>query len=44
MWLKLKDMPIEQPNVIVGLEDDDEVSDINKILPALPQCHAFIVN
>jgi len=25
MWLKLKDMPVEQPNANVGLEDDDEV-------------------
>ncbi|XP_059488358.1 interferon-inducible double-stranded RNA-dependent protein kinase activator A homolog isoform X3 [Neocloeon triangulifer] len=33
MWLKLKDMPVEQPNASVGLEDDDEntslVSDSN---------------
>ncbi|XP_059488357.1 RISC-loading complex subunit tarbp2-like isoform X2 [Neocloeon triangulifer] len=26
MWLKLKDMPVEQPNASVGLEDDDEIA------------------
>lgn len=33
MWLKLKDMPMEQPNTIVGLEDDDEVSDFLILVP-----------
>ncbi|XP_065332889.1 RISC-loading complex subunit tarbp2-like isoform X3 [Cloeon dipterum] len=26
MWLKLKDLPVEQPNANLGLEDDDEIA------------------